>query len=531
MTDTALVCDFAIAGGGSAGCLLAARLIESGYRVCLVEAGEKRGGIDSRLPALGTFAMEDRAQTWRYQASPNARIEGRQILIRQGRRLGGTGALNGMCYVRGRADDFDGWNVPGWRWADVLPYFERTEDYRGRHAGQRGSSGPIRISDNDFRIPVSEAFVRSAIASGIAANAAPNTGDNEGTGYYERFIFRGWRTSDTYRNALRRYRSSGRLILLSGHAVERIAFDGRRATGLEITRLADRTRRIVRVTREVILSAGAFGSPAILQRSGIGPEPVLAQAGVTPIVNAPDVGANLQDHFSIRLIVESPGARTINDFARWPRVVLQAARWALGRPSILSVSPALAYAFFRALPDAEKIDATIFFSPGRLGSAGPALSHQGGITCGIYPLRPESRGTVRIISSSASDAPDIQPNYLHAERDLAITIAALKRARRIFSLPPLSGYAGREVAPGPDVATDDEMADFIRSTGVSSHHPCGSVALGRALDSDLSVIGVSGVRVADASVLPVMPSGNILAPVLMVAERAAAFLHHPGGTG
>lgn len=525
--------DYVIAGGGSAACLLAARLIEQGSSVCIVEAGKESSGFGLRIPAGWMWTLEDPAQTWRHQTEGGPHIDGRSILIRQGRVTGGTGAMNGLVYVRGQAADYDSWRdsgLPGWGWHDVRPFFEKLEHYEGTHPGQRGQHGEMGITDNDWRSRAGEAFIAAANQVGIPRNNAPNVGENEGVGYYERMISRGWRSAGSYITFLRKYRRHPSLKILSEHIVDSVDIQDRRAVGLTVRSKADPAGRRIAARDEVILASSTFGNPGILLRSGIGAPEALAAAGIVPTHVLPGVGRNLQDHFSIRLIARTQDLETLNSLGRAPRLWLEAARWLIGQPSIVATSPALIYAFFRALTTSRRADATIFFTPGMQGAGGKGLAREAGITCGIYPLRPDSRGDVRIGSSDPFAMPIVQPNYLAAETDQRVTIAALRKAREIFAAAPLARHITSEAVPGSDVESDDQILAFCRATGVTSHHPVGTARMGAAGDQDavvdheLRVRGLAGLRIADASVIPLMPSGNTLAPTLMIAERAAAFL-------
>jgi choline dehydrogenase len=523
--------DYVIAGGGSAGCLIAARLIEQGCSVCLVEAGTESSELGLRIPAGWTWSIDDPSLTWRHQTEPVPSVDDRSILIRQGRVTGGTSAMNGLVYVRGQAADYDGWRdtgLPGWGWSDVLPFFQRVERYGGRHPGVRGQSGQMAVTDNDWSSPAGDAFVASAQNVGLSFNPAPNNGENEGVSYYERMISRGWRTSGSYVTFLRKYRRHPKLQIVSRHLVEKIDIEDGRAIGLTIRASREAPPRHIAARIEVVLASGTFGTPAILLRSGVGPTATLAEKGIAPLFALEGVGQNFQDHFSIRLIARTKALETLNHVGRGPRLWLQIARWLMGKPSIVSISPGLACAFIRSLPESPRADSTVFFSPGIQGHGGRGLAEESGITSGVYALRPESRGTVGIRSRDPFDTLVIQPNYLSAEIDRRVTVGAFRKARDIFASEPLTQYIVAELTPGREVSSDEDILAFSRATGVTSHHPVGTARMGSdkmaVVDHELRVIGIDGLRIADASVMPLMPSGNTLAPTFMIAERAADFL-------
>lgn len=295
MTDALGPFDYVIAGGGSAACLIAARLIENGHSVCLIEAGPERSDFNLRMPAGWLRSLDDPSRTWRHQTQPGPAIDGRSILVRQGRVTGGTGTMNGLVYVRGQAADYDGWRdrgLPGWGWDDVRPYFEKAEDYQGFHSGIRGRSGEMGVTDNDWTSEAGDKFIASANRVGIRSNESPNGGEDEGVGYYERMISAGWRSCGTYVTFLQRHRRSPNLTLLSEHIVDKVDIERGRATGVTVRTSRDAPPLKIPARVEVILASSTFGNPGILMRSGIGPEAALAEIGVAPLQVLEGVGRN-----------------------------------------------------------------------------------------------------------------------------------------------------------------------------------------------------------------------------------------------
>lgn len=524
--------DHVIVGGGSAGCVLARRLVDAGRSVCLLESGPTDSSAFIHLPAGFVRTLLDPALTWRYKADGGESLPGRRIPVVHGRVLGGSSAVNGMIWVRGQPGDYDGWAArgnPGWSWADMLPMFRRIEQRIGEADPHwRGTDGPVAVTDSDWRNPLCDAFIAAAGALGVPANPDTNGERQEGAGYYQRNIVRGRRVSAA-RAYLDAVRSHPGLTIRTGAHATQLLFEGGRAVGVRYARDDDRAVLAeVGARAEVIVCAGAAGSPRLLQLSGIGPPDLLAAIGVPVRQASPGVGENLQDHYSPRVIVRVRDALTLNELARGPRLALEALKWAAGRPSILALGVALAHAFCRSDPTLDAPDVVVMFTPGSYkGGVLGNLDDFPGVTCGGWQLRPRSRGFVRARSADPFQFPAIQPNYLADEHDRRTALWALKMARRIMTTEPMARHVVAEQAPGPEVAGDDELLDYALRTGTTTAHLVGTCRMGpdgdagAVLDAQLRVRGVQSLRVVDASVMPAITSGNTNAPTLAIAEKAA----------
>ena len=523
--------DFIIVGAGTAGCLLADRLSENpATTVCVIEAGPKDNHPYIHLPAGYIKTLFNPAYTWRFETEPSAGSAGRRIATTQGRTLGGSSSINGLVYNRGQAADYDAWaqmGNRGWSYEDVLPLFRRTEKRIG--AGddrQRGRGGNLYVTDLDWHHPLCDAFVKGAVASGIPYNADYNGATQAGVGYYQRVIHKGQRRSSA-RSFLRAALKRPNLTLITQAQVSRVDFAGRKAVGVTYVRPDGGEARLV-ANREVIVAAGAVNSPKLLQLSGIGSSPLLQALGIAPVNVLEGVGENLRDHWAIRVVARVKGVRTINRMVSGIPLVGQAARWALGLPNVLSVSPSLAHVFWKSDPALSVPDLQMTFTPAsyREGVAG-LLDSFDGMTCGVWQQRPESTGYVRARSRDPRENPAIQPNYLGAEIDRAAIVSGIRLARRLLETDPLKPYfAGRE-SPGASIETDDEILDFARRKGSTVFHLMGSCRMGPAgdrrsvVDDRLRVHGVEGLRVVDASIMPTMPSANTMAATYMIAEKGA----------
>jgi choline dehydrogenase len=524
--------DYVIVGAGSAGCVLARRLVDAGHQVCLLESGPSDRSPFIHLPAGFVRTLLDPSLTWRYKADGGESLPGRRIPIVHGRVLGGSSAVNGMIWVRGQARDFDGWAAlgnPGWRFDEVLPLFRRIERRIGESDPRwRGTEGPVPVTDSDWRNPLCDAFIAAAHALGVPANPDTNGSRQDGAGYYQRNIVRGRRISAA-RAWLDPVRSHPALAIRTGAHATELILEGSRVVGVRYAPEGDRGTRVeVRARVEVIVCAGSVGSPRLLQISGIGPPALLASIGVPVRHASPGVGENLQDHFSPRVITRVRGASTLNELARGPRLAIEALKWATGRPSILGLGVALAHAFCRSDPALASPDVVVMFTPGSYkGGVLGNLDDFPGVTCGGWQLRPHSRGFVRVRSPDPFQFPAIQPNYLADARDQAAALWALKMARRIMGTEPMARHVAEELAPGPGLVDDDALLDYARRTGTTTAHLVGTCRMGpdddpsAVVDAQLRVRGVQSLRVVDASVMPTITSGNTHAPTLMIAEKAA----------
>jgi len=525
--------DYVIVGAGAAGCILAHRLTEDGTTtVCLLEAGPSDRHPFLHVPAGFIRMLFDPTYAWQYGSEPTQFTNGRRIPIPQGRTLGGSTSVNGLVYNRGQPEDFDGWAAlgnPGWSFADVLPYFKLNERREGPgDDAYRGRSGLMPVSDTPYAHPICERFIAGAESLGIPRNPDYNAAAQAGAGYFQRTISGRWRmsTAGTYLKAARKRPNLD--VRTNAHAA-RVTFDGRRAAGVQYFPGGPAAvPRSVRARREVIVCAGALNTPKLLHLSGIGPGPLLQRLGIPAVCDVPGVGANLSDHFSVRLVMGVRGVPTFNELSRAPRLWGQIARWTLGLPNILALSPSVVHWFWQSRPGLDRPDLQGVFTPAsyREGYVG-VLDKYPGMTIGVWAHRPHGRGTVEARSKDAFAEPLVRPRYLEDERDRATLLAGMKLARNLLRTRPLVPISSNEAMPGDAVRTDDELMDFARRVGVSSYHVNGTAKMGPAsdpgavVDERLAVRGVEGLRIVDASVMPTIPSANTCAATMMIAEKAA----------
>ena len=531
-TNSPEVFDFVVVGAGAAGCVLANRLSADGRSsVCLLEAGPPDDNIFIHIPAGFIKLAYDPKYTWQFKTEPSEGTGGRRIPTTQGKTLGGSSSINGFNCTRGQSNDYDGWAArgnPGWSYAEVLPYFKRSERRIGNFDPRyRGSDGPLPIADCDWRHPLCDAFIASAREIGVPDNPDYNGARQEGAGYYQRWIHKGRRNS-TATTFLRPAMKRANLTVRTNVQATQVLLEGTRAVGVAYALGEGGPTRAVRARREVILSAGAANTPKLLMLSGIGAPDVLGKVGI-PVRHAlAGVGENLQDHYMVRSVCRVKNATTLNQTARGVRLLGQIALWCLGKPSVLSISPSVAYAFWKSDPSLERADLQFHFSPGsyKEGVAG-LLDDFPGMTLGFYQLRPKSSGTIRLRSSSPFDAPLVQPNYMADDSDKQVVAAALSLTRRMLHGQALSRYMDRDEYPPATAVTDHDLIEFARLRGGTAWHLMGTCRMGptsdptAVVDSELRVIGLQRLRVADASIMPTMPSGNTQIPTMMIAEKAA----------
>lgn len=525
--------DYVIVGGGAAGAILASRLTEEAEStVCLLEAGPSDWHPFLHLPAGFIKVLFNPAFTWQFSSEPNSLTNGRRIPLPQGRTLGGSTSINGMIYNRGQREDFDEWAAignSGWNYSQVLPYFKRNEQRIGPGDDHfRGREGPLPVTDIEWIHPLCEQFIAGAQGLGMPLNPDHNGETQSGVGYCQRTISGRWRmsTAGTY---LRPARSRSNLSVRTNSRAISVVFDGKRAVGVRYIKGTELgTARLVSARREVILCGGAINTPKLLQLSGVGPAELLRHLGIPVVHDLPGVGANLRDHFSVRLVVGVKNVTTMNELSRAPRLWGQIANWMMGRPNILALSPSLVHYFWHSKQGLTRPDLQGVFAPAsyREGYVG-MLDTYPGMTCGVWQHRPNSSGYVEMRSSDPFADPVIQPNYLEDERDREALLGGMRLARRLLQTPELSKFAAAESLPGPNVQSDDELLDFARRFGVSSYHLNGTARMGLAsdrnavVDDHLCVHGLLGLRVVDASVMPTIPSANICAAAMMIAEKAA----------
>jgi len=518
--------DFIVIGAGSAGSVLANRLSASGqYRVLLLEAGPADRNPWIHIPVGYGRLFNDRRYNWCFTTVPQPGCHGREMSQPRGKVLGGSSSINGLIYIRGQAQDFDHWrqlgNV-GWGFDDVLPYFRKSEDNERGADDLHGVGGPLAVSEARDRHPLALAYIEAAQQCGFPRNDDFNGTTQEGVGLYQLTMRDGLRWSAA-KGYLKPVRSRRNLRIVSNALTSRIIFDGRSARGIEYWTGGE--RHIATAGKEVILSAGAFGSPQLLQLSGVGPAPLLRSHGISVVADMAGVGDNLNDHYSARISL-SCRVPTLNDTARsWHGKAAAGLRYALTRRGPLTTSAITAGLFMRAHPLSATPDAQCSLALFSTDSIGKDLHTFSGVTGVCTLLRPESRGHVRIQSADPRQSPAIDPNYLAAERDRDTLVSGVRTLRRIFSAPAMAPFIKAEVAPGPDCDSDADLVDFIRRRGGTTFHPCGTCRMGQdpeaVTDERLRVRGFAGLRVIDASIMPMVVSGNTNAATIMIGEKGA----------
>jgi choline dehydrogenase len=525
--------DYVIVGAGTAGCILANRLSEdSGSTVCVLEAGPRDWHPYIHIPAGFIKLFHQPGLNWLYTMEPSEWTGGRRILAPRGKALGGSSSINGHIYNRGQRLDYDGWaqrGNRGWGYADVLPYFKRLERRIGDGDDTfRGREGGLTVTDIDQYHPLSEAFIAGAMSLGIPRNSDYNGESQLGINYAQRAILKGRRVSAARAFLHPAMKRPNLTVRTRAHATGLI-FEGKRAVGVRYRKGGRNGPEIeVRARREVILSGGAFNSPQLLQMSGIGPPALLQSLGIEVRHALPGVGENLRDHYAPRFAVRVKNMDTINERSRGLRLAAEIFKWCVGGQSILGLSPTQVYCFWKSEPALETSDIQLTFTPAsyREGMQGQ-LELEPGMTAAPWQQRPESKGHVRIRSADPFEQPQIQPNYLTEETDRRVLVAAMRLARRLLQSKPLEPYYDHEDFPGPQVQSDDEMLAAAKERGTTTFHPMGTCRMGpdsdrtSVVDDQLRVRGLEGLRVADASIMPMMLSANINAATMMIADKAS----------
>jgi len=532
-TETTETYDYVVIGAGTAGSVVAGRLSENGkYKICVLEAGPPDRNPFIHIPAGVIYTLQNPAINWMYKGLVSPGLDGRAITQARGKTLGGSGAINGHIYNRGQRLDFDAWaqmGNRGWAYDDVLPYFMKSENRIGAgDAAYHGTGGPFTVTDVDEPDALCDAFIRGAESLGIPRNADYNGRTQEGIAYAQRSVHKGRRVSPA-RAFLYPAMKRGNTRVITGAHVLGIDLDGNRATAVRFkTGGPTAPQRTVRAGREIILCAGAIASPHILQLSGIGAGQHLQSLGLQVVHEMPGVGENLRDHYAVRSVVRTQGLPSINQRVRGPALVREVLRYALTRKGALALTPTLVYCFWKSDDSLEAGDIQLTFTPASYpDGVQSGLDRFPGATVACWQQRPESAGYVRANSADPFQAPDIQGNYLAEAEDRRLLLAAMRLSRRILLSDPFGPHVAEELWPGPDRQSDDALLDHARRTGNTAYHPMGTCRMGpvantdTVVDDQLRVHGINGLRVADASIMPMMPSANLNAGALMIGEKAA----------
>jgi choline dehydrogenase len=524
--------DYVIVGAGSAGCVLANRLsADPKNRVLLLEAGPKDSNPWIHVPIGYYRTIYNPGTACTFTTEPEPELDDRQIPWPRGRVLGGCSSINGLVYVRGQPEDYDHWRQlgnPGWSAEDVMPVFKAIEDTPIGDPATRGRGGPLAVSPPIYTSALTDAFIAAAEAAGIPHNADYNGAHQDGCGYFQLTVKGGRRCSAAVaylRDAARR----PNLEIRTGCFVSGVRFEGSRAVGVAYTR--DGREHRVDATAEVVLSAGAIQSPHLLLLSGIGPGDELQAHGLEPRHDLPGVGKNLQDHFQARCIYRSPLAVTLNDVSNsLVKRGLAGLQWALFKTGPLTVGAGVATLFWRTREELATPDVQFHVIPFSADKVGAALHGYPGYTISVCQLRPESRGELTLRSAEPGDQPVIRANYLEAESDRQTMLAGMRLIRRVMAQEPIRPYVTKEVLPGPEAEDDDALMAYIRATGGTIFHPSGTCKMGpgtdrlAVVDARLRVHGIEGLRVADASIMPTVVSGNTNGPAIMIGEQAARMI-------
>jgi choline dehydrogenase len=535
------VFDYVIIGAGSAGCVLANRLsADPANQVLLIEAGGADRHPLVELPMLMGKLMHSKIYNWHYDTEPEPELDNRRIYWPRGKVLGGTSTINGMIYVRGNRHDYDRWaqmGASGWSYADVLPLFRKSEGHVERHDAFHGRTGELTVCRARGKNPLFDSFIEAGLAAGHAFNDDFNGAEQDGFGRYDFTIRRGRRCS-TAKAFLRPALVRPNLTVVTHALTRRIVVERGRAVAVEFS--DNGVNRRVGAGREIVLSAGAVNSPQILMLSGIGNADELIAHDIAPVHHLPGVGKNLQDHVDVCLVYEITRPITLYRDLRVDRLAAAIARGAVFGEGVATTFPYEAGAFLRSRPGLAAPDIQAHFMPALEKTANlhwpklfgkQAVEANHGVTIRVGPVNPESRGAITLRSADPAAPPKIFANYLATEFDKATTIAGVKLMREVMAQKPFAGLRGRELAPGADIATDAGLKTWLKRAGGTTLHPVGTCKMGHdplaVVDSELKVHGIDGLRVADASIMPVISSGNTNAPTIMIGEKAAAMILAP----
>ena len=518
--------DYIVVGAGSAGCVLANRLsADPANRVLLLEAGGRDINPWIHIPVGYFKTMHSPATDWCYTTEPDPGIANRQLQWPRGKILGGSSSLNGLLYVRGQKQDYDRWaqlGNPGWSYADVLPYFIKSEDQEHGASKYHGVGGPQKVSDLRLRRKIAEQFIQAAEQIGIPNNPDYNGEQQEGVAYFQQTAFKGFRWS-TAKGFLKPALNRENLKLLTKSQVTQIHFENNKAVSIEY--IQDGERKIAACTKEICLAAGAIGSPQLLQCSGIGNGNLLQSLEIPVVNDLPGVGESLQDHLQVRLVYKT-NQPTLNDEVNNPfRKILIGLQYMFNRSGPMTLAASQVSIFTRSNPDVARPDIQFHMQPLSADKPGDGPHKFSAFTSSVCQLRPESRGHIKIKSPDALVYPEIQPNYLSTELDRNTAVNGVKVARKIASAPALKPYIIDEFVPGTQYQSDEELLEAVRLHSQTIYHPTSTCKMGNddssVVDSRLKVHGIEGLRVADASIMPEIVSGNTNAPTIMIAEKAS----------
>ena len=523
--------DYIIVGAGSAGCAVANRLSEnSENRVLLIEAGRASHPV-TRLPASFALLIDNPLANWRYRSEPEESTGNRAIPIPRGKLLGGSSAINGLVYVRGNKLDYDTWaqmGNTGWSYDDVLPFFKKMENYQGELTEVRGGDGPLKVSEVTDRNPIYDGLFKSAEANDIPVNKDYNGDDQEGMSYTQTTIYKGERMSAKVAY-LSPIKSRKNLTIITNSLVTKLLFKGKQCVGAEVKNKSKLIQ--FNASKEVVLCGGAINSPQVLELSGIGDRTILEEKGIQLVHELKGVGENLRDHLGPRLVynITKPGI-AYNDKARGVNLIKQVLKYVFKRDGFLTLPSAPVIGFFKTRKELSAPDVQVHFIPYKvvLNNGKRTLGKEPGITCTVNQNLPESKGSIHIKSSNPEEYPSIKYNFLSNQLDRDTLVAGVKLIRKLMQSESMKEFCDDEIQPGYEFSSDEQILEFIKNKAETLYHPSGTCKMGfdqnAVVDKNLKVHGIKGLRIADASIMPTLVSGNTNAVCMMIGERCADFI-------